>query len=167
MKQFTREEKIVSEIRDNPGIRFRELMNIVGITNGVLSYYITKLEKIGNIQVQRKSGVSRYFMPDLSESETILTKYLRMPTPKKILIVLLKNKTPTFKQIVEEIKMSPSTTSFYLKKLVNDDIVRVENTQNKKYSIVNQVQIANLISEYHPDLVTNATVNLEEIFSSF
>ena len=63
--------------------------------------------------------------------------------------------------------MSPSTTSFYLKKLVSDNIVQVENTQNKKYSIVNQVQIANLISEYHPDLVTNATVNLEEIFSSF
>jgi len=167
MKQFTREEKIVSEIRNNPGIRFRELMNIVGITNGVLSYYVSKLEKVGNIQVQRKSGVSRFFMSDLSEDERQLTKYLRMTTPKKILVVLLKYKVSTFKQIVEEIKMSPSTTSFYLKKLVEDEIITVHTFTPKKYTLVKKTQIENLISEYHPDLVTIASANLEDIFSSF
>ena len=41
----TREEMIFSEIKNNPGIRFRELMKKVGITNGVMSYYLRKLEE--------------------------------------------------------------------------------------------------------------------------
>ena len=36
---ISREEMIVSEIKKNPGIRFRELMKQVGISNGVMSYY--------------------------------------------------------------------------------------------------------------------------------
>ena len=77
MQKLTREEKIILGIQSNPGIRFRELMKMLGITNGILSYYITKLEKIGTVNVQRKSGVSRFFMPDLTDDELILIQYLR------------------------------------------------------------------------------------------
>ena len=167
MQKLTREEKIILEIQNNPGIRFRELMKMVGITNGILSYYITKLEKIGTVHVQRKSGVSRFFMPDLTDDELKLTKYLRMPTPKKILVVLLETKESTFKQITEKIGMAPATTSFYLKQLVQDKIVRTTNNVHKKYSIIKEVKIANLISEYHPDLISNASGNLADIFSSY
>ena len=33
----SREELIISEIKTNPGIRYRELMNQIGVTNGVMS----------------------------------------------------------------------------------------------------------------------------------
>ena len=167
MQKLTREEKIILEIQNNPGIRFRELMKMVGITNGILSYYISKLEKIGTVNVQRKSGVSRFFMPDLTDDELILTQYLRMSTPKKILLALLEDKKLTFKQITKAIGMSPATTSFYLKKLTADKIVSTMDYSPKKYSICNEIQIANLISEYHPDLIENASVNLADIFSSY
>ena len=166
MQKLTREEKIILGIQNNPGIRFRELMKMLGITNGILSYYITKLEKIGTVNVQRKSGVSRFFMPDLTDDELILTQYLRTSTPKKILLALLEDKKLTFKQITKAIGMSPATTSFYLKKLATDKIVSMDYSV-KKYSICNEIQIANLISEYHPDLIENASVNLADIFSSY
>jgi len=167
MQKLTREEKIILEIQNNPGIRFRELMKMIGITNGILSYYITKLEKIGAVHVERKSGVSRFFMPDLTDDELILTQYLRMSTPKKILLALLEGKKLTFKKITEAIGMSPATTSFYLKKLVTNEIIIHTEYSPKKYSICNEIQIANLISEYHPDLIENASVNLADIFSSY
>jgi len=167
MQKLTREEKIILEIQNNPGIRFRELMKMIGITNGILSYYITKLEKIGTVHVERKSGVSRFFMPDLTDDELILTQYLRMSTPKKILLALLEGKKLTFKKITEAIGMSPATTSFYLKKLVTNEIIIHTEYLPKKYSICNEIQIANLISEYHPDLIENASVNLADIFSSY
>ena len=167
MQKLTREEKIILEIQNNPGIRFRELMKMVGITNGILSYYISKLEKIGTVHVERKSGVSRFFMPDLSDEELKLTQYLRMATPKKILVVLLEDKECSFKQITKRIGMSPATTSFYLKKLVENEIIKIINSLPKKYVIIKQAQIANLISEYHPDLIENASVNLADIFSSY
>ena len=167
MKELSREEKIVLEIKGNPGIRFRELMKMLGITNGILSYYITKLEKIGTVHVERKSGVSRFFMPDLTNDELVLTRYLRMSTPKKILVVLLEEQELTFKQITEKIEMSPATTSFYLQKLVQNKIVNRQNSIPKRYSLVNESQIANLISEYHPAIIENASENLADIFASY
>ena len=39
----SRTELINFEIKRNPGIRFRELMKIIGVKNGIMSYYIRKL----------------------------------------------------------------------------------------------------------------------------
>ena len=47
----SREELIISEIKSNPGIRFRELMKKVGITNGVMSYYLRKLEQSESVWI--------------------------------------------------------------------------------------------------------------------
>ena len=117
--KLTREERIILEIKNNPGIRFRELMKSMKVTNGVMSYYIQKLEKRGIIFTERKSGVSRLFTDNIDTSDMSLIKFLRTATPKKIMLVLLKDDKLTFKQITEKIQMSPSTTSFYLLSLIH------------------------------------------------
>ena len=43
----SREELIISEIKKNPGIRFREVMKKINLSNGVVSYYVRKLEDNG------------------------------------------------------------------------------------------------------------------------
>jgi predicted transcriptional regulator len=163
--KLTREERIILEIKNNPGIRFRELMKSMKITNGVMSYYIQKLEKRGIIFTERKSGVSRLFTDNIDTSDMSLIKFLRTATPKKIMLVLLKDDKLTFKQITEKIQMSPSTTSFYLKKLVSSDIVRVLHGVNNKYTLENKKQISNLIVLYHPSIIDTASENLADIFS--
>ena len=94
-----------------------------------------------------------------------IIKFLRTPTPKKIMLVLLKDDKLTFRQITEKIQMSPSTTSFYLKKLVTSNIVRVSNGANNKYILENKKQVSNLIVLYHPSIIDAASENLEDIFS--
>jgi predicted transcriptional regulator len=163
--KLTREEKIILEIKNNPGIRFRELMKSISITNGVTSYYIQKLEKLGIIFTERKNGVSRLFIDSINTADVTLIKFLRTPTPKKIMVALLKDEKLTFRQLTEKIQMSPSTTSFYLKKLVNSNIVHVLNGTNNKYILENKKQISNLIVLYHPSLIDVASENLEDIFS--
>ena len=163
--QLTREERIILEIKNNPGIRFRELMKSMKVTNGVMSYYIQKLEKLGVIFTERKSRVSRLFTDNIDTSDVSLIKFLRTATPKKIMLVLLKDDKLTFRQITEKIQMSPSTTSFYLKKLVSSDIVRVSNGANNKYILENKKQVSNLIVLYHPSIIDAASENLEDIFS--
>ena len=163
--QLTREERIILEIKNNPGIRFRELMKSTNVTNGVLSYYIQKLEKLGIIFTERTSGVSRFFTVNIDISDINLIKFLRTSTPKKIMLVLLKDDKLTFRQITEKIQMSPSTTSFYLKKLVSSNILRVSNGANNKYILENKKQVSNLIVLYHPSIIDAASENLEDIFS--
>ena len=163
--KLTREERIILEIKNNPGIRFRELMKSMKVANGVMSYYIQKLEKRGIIFTERKSGVSRLFTDNIDTSDMSLIKFLRTATPKKIMLVLLKDDKLTFSQITEKIQMSPSTTSFYLKKLVTSNTIRVLNGGNNKYMLENKKQISNLIVLYHPSVIDTASENLADIFS--
>ena len=163
----TREEMIFSEIKNNPGIRFRELMKKVGITNGVMSYYLRKLEQSESVWIERTPRVTRFYSSDLSEDEANLVKRLRQETPKKILVALVENDQLTFKELVLKIAKSPSTTSFYLSQLVKENIINTSKSDFiKVYFNVERKRIANLIEEYHPDIIEQASDNLSDIISS-
>ena len=167
MKNMTREEKIILKINTNPGIRFRELMKSMEITNGVMSYYIQKLEKTGVVNTERTSGVLRLFSESIEISDMNMIKFLRISTPKKIIAVLLEKDLLTFKQITEKIQMSPSTTSFYLGKLLQTEIVSISKVSPKKYTLNHKQKVSNLIMLYHPSIVDSASDNLTDIFSAY
>ena len=163
----TREEMIFSEIKNNPGIRFRELMKKVGITNGVMSHYLRKLEENESVWIERTPRVTRFYSSDLSEDEAKLVKRLRQETPKKILVTLVENDQLTFKEIVLKIAKSPSTTSFYLSQLVKENIINTSKSYSVKiYSNAEKKRIANLIGEYHPDIIEQSSDNWADIISS-
>ena len=163
----TREELIISEIKSNPGIRYRELMKQIGVTNGVMSYYLRKLEQNESVWVERTPRVTRFYSSDLSEDEAKLVKRLRQETPKKILVALVQNDQLTFKELTAKICKSPATTSFYLSQLVKDNIVATSKSDFVKvYFNVERKRIANLIEEYHPDIIEQASDNFADIISS-
>ena len=164
---ISREEMIVSEIKKNPGIRFRELMKQIGVTNGVMSYYLRKLEQNESVWVERTPRVARFYSYDLSEDEAKLVKRLRQETPKKILVALVQNDQLTFKELVAEIGKSPATTSFYLSQLVQENIINTSKSDFVKvYFNAERKRVANLIEEYHPDIIEQASDNLSDIMSS-
>lgn len=163
----SREETIIETIKKNPGIRFTEIMNSVGVKNGVLSHYVKKLEESGSIQADRSPRVVRFYSPELSPEEQKFVTRLRQETPKRILVILLKNKQLTFKQITASIKKSPATVSFYLSNLVEDEIISTKRSDKKThYSIKEPERILALIDEYHPDIVQKTSENFADIISS-
>ena len=163
----SREEMIFSEIKSNPGIRFRELMKQSGISNGVMSYYLRKLEQSESVWAERTPRVARFYTSDLSEDEAKLVKRLRQETPKKILVALVQNDQLTFKELTAKICKSPATTSFYLSQLVKDNIVATSKSDFVKvYFNVERKRIANIIEEYHPDIIEQASDNFADIISS-
>ena len=163
----SREEIIISEIKKNPGIRFRELMKQIGISNGVMSYYLRKLENHDHIWTERTPRVTRFYSNDLLEDEAKLVKRLRQTTPKKILLALIENDKLTFKELVSKIGKSPSTTSFYLTQLIHDNIISTTKSNFVQvYFNTEKKRIANLIGEYHPDIIEQASDNLSDIIAS-
>ena len=163
----SREEMIFSEIKTNPGIRFRELMKHFGITNGVMSYYLRKLEQSESVWAERTPRVARFYTSDLSADEAKLVKRLRQETPKKMLVAVIENDQLTFQELVAKIHKSPSTTSFYLTQLVQENIIATSKSDFVKvYFNVEKKRIANLIEEYHPDIIEQASDNLSDIISS-
>ncbi len=162
-----REEKIVQIIEKNPGIRFREIMDSIGLKNGVLTHYLRKLENKGMIFIERTPRVARFYPLDVTEEEQKIVKRLRQETPKRIIKALVENERLSFKEVTECVSKSPATTSFYMSQLVEDEIVSDKVFERKRvYSLNEPERMKNLIDEYQPDLIEKTTDNMSDIISS-
>lgn len=49
---------LMKHIEQIPGIRYRELLRLTGLVNGVLSYHLSALERANVIKVNRESRIT-------------------------------------------------------------------------------------------------------------
>ena len=69
--------------------------------------------------------------------------------------------------LVSKISKAPSTTSFYLNQLIQDNIIGTRKSDFvKRYYNIEKKRIANLIEEYHPDVIEQSSDNLADIIAS-
>ncbi len=135
-------------IYKHPGLHFSEIIRISGMKNGVLSYYLGKLESSGIINIQREKDKTRFFAPKINAEEINIIKFLRKETSRKIILTLLDEKL-TFNEITNQVSKSKPTISQNLSELIKHDLVvfKLENSQ-KKYSIKKNSLLMNLIKKY-------------------
>ena len=163
-----RDLQIQQIIEQNPGIQFREIMRTSGLKNGVLSHYLSKLEKNGIIKVMRGPRQVRFFPPQITDEESLIIKALRKQTPRDLLLALITDDGLEFSELVKEVKKSPSTVSLYLSQLVEDGLVEIKITNLKKrYHIKARDLVDKLIEDYRPGLLEKPTSGFEDIINSF
>ena len=163
-----RDLQIQQIIEQNPGIQFREIMRTSGLKNGVLSHYLSKLEKNGIIKVMRGPRQVRFFPPQITDEESLVIKALRKQTPRDLLLALITDDGLEFSELVKEVKKSPSTVSLYLSQLVEDDLVEIKIINLKKrYHIKARDLVDKLIEDYRPGLLEKPTSGFEDIINSF
>ena len=109
---------IMIQIRDTPGVRYRELMRLTGLSNGALEYHLRILEKSDRIKVDRLEGKrARYYSIDISADESHILGFIRNNVSRQIVTFILQHELCTFDEILEHIKKAPSTLSWHLKRL--------------------------------------------------
>jgi predicted transcriptional regulator len=57
---------LMKHIEQTPGIRYRELLRLTGLVNGVLTYHLSALERVNVIKVNRESRITRYYLVSVS-----------------------------------------------------------------------------------------------------
>ena len=164
---MTRPELILKTIEKNPGIRFREIMDELGLKNGTLSHHLQKLEGQSVLRVERTPRVARFYPLSVTEAEIPIITRLRQETPRRILRLLLDVNEVNFSELFLRIKRSPGTTSLYVTKLVDDGIVKDRFENGKRFfSLPEKYTVNKLISKYHPDLMDKTTENYSDIIES-
>ena len=131
-----RESLFINLINQNPGIRYLELKNLTGLSNGVVSYYLHQLESNGYVKSVRTPRVSCFYPLSFSELSQKIFRRSRQITPKKILLALIQ-KNHSFTTLVKEVQKSPSTVSTYASKLIEDNLVFIEYRNSKKFFKIN------------------------------
>ena len=159
-----RKNTILQIIKNNPGIRFNEIMRISNIRNGTLSHYVKKLEDEASIELERTPRVTRLYPAGIDTHEAKICKYLTMDTQRKLIGFLLENQTATSLEIREFLKKSPSVVSVNLNQLFREKIVTKKyDIPSNKYSLKNPEEIKGIINEYYPNLIDKMSENTTEM----
>lgn len=159
---------LMKHIEQIPGIRYRELLRLTGLVNGVLSYHLSALERANVIKVNRESRITRYYPVNVSDKESAILKFVRHEPIRQILLFILEHDMCTFNEIVDHTGKAPSTVSSHLKRLRGAGIVLVGYGEYRQlYRVTEMDLIAEVLSKYTASftdkVVDNYTEMLEEL----
>jgi DNA-binding transcriptional ArsR family regulator len=159
---------LMKNIEQTPGIRYRELLRLTGLVNGVLSYHLSALERTNMIKVNRESRITRYYPVNVSDKESAILKFVRREPIRQILFFILEHDMCTFNEIVDHTGKAPSTISSHLKRLRGAGIILIRHGEyHQLYRVAEGDLIAEVLSKYTASftdkVVDNYTEMLEEL----
>jgi DNA-binding transcriptional ArsR family regulator len=159
---------LMKNIEQTPGIRYREILRLTGLVNGVLSYHLSALERTNLIKVNRESRITRYYPVNVSDKESAILKFVRHEPIRQILLFILEHDMCTFNEIVDHTGKAPSTVSSHLKRLRGAGIILIRHGEyHQLYRVAEGDLIAEVLSKYTASftdkVVDNYTELLEEL----
>jgi predicted transcriptional regulator len=150
-------------IEENPGIRYRELLRLTGLVNGVLTYHLAGLEKSNAVKIDRQARMTRYYPLSISDSESTVLKYVRHEPVRQIMLFILEHALCTFSEIVEHTNKAPSTVSSHLKRLKEAGIISVRYGECQLYSLASKDLVYDVLSKYQATLTDRIIDNYAEM----
>lgn len=154
---------LLKHIEENPGIRYRELLRMTGLANGVLTYHLAALEKADVVKVDRQSRMTRYYPVSVSEDESTILKFVRHEPIRQIVLFILNHDLCTFNEIVDHTKKAPSTVSAHLKRLKEAGIILVRYGEYKLYRLADKELVAEVLSKYRASFTDKVVDNYAEM----
>jgi predicted transcriptional regulator len=145
-----RRSNIHKLILTSPGIRYRQLMRITGLSNGSLSYILGKLESSRRIIVNRANNGTAYYPKGVKATELHLMENLRNNIDRKIVQHLLDQGQSTFYKIVNHTERAPSTVSWHLNRLKNRKLIISTSHygEPQTYKVINKNNVAKILSKH-------------------
>lgn len=156
---------ILRIINELPGIRYNDLARLTKLNNGVISHFLNVLEKNSLIKAVRCSNgkITRYYSSSISSDQYLIIGYLKSETARRIILLLYLNNSNNFEEIRLHIKRSTSTTSWNLRRLVEDNvIIRSRNEKQLCYSISNSILVARVL-ENSDNLPMDGDIDISKI----
>jgi predicted transcriptional regulator len=154
---------LLRNIEGNPGIRYRELLRMTGLANGVLTYHLAALEKTDVVKVDRQSRMTRYYPVSVSDRESAILKFVRHDPVRQIVLYMLDHDLCTFNEIVGHTKKAPSTVSSHLKRLKEAGIISVRYGEYQLYRLAEKDQVAEVLLKYRASFADRVVDNYAEL----
>jgi predicted transcriptional regulator len=164
------QQNLINIIEKNPGIRYRELLRLTNLSNGVLTYHLTELSGSNIINVERRRGVTRYYSVQISSEESRVISHIRNVISRKILLLMIERGSCTLSEIAVLTNKAPSTISWYLQRLLDANIIKKKSTssdgvyyKSRFYEVVNKILVLDMLSKYVESPFEKVVSNYSEI----
>ena len=151
--EYSNRIRILNFIKANPGSHLRKIKQELNLAMGVIQYHLYKLER-ERVIVSTRHGLYKRFYAEKSlgvEDRNILN-LLSQETERDLVLYLIKNPLATQKELSDFARISPSSTSWHMKRLSNAGVITARRENGGVYYTinVNPTRILTLLQNYHP-----------------
>ena len=115
--------RIYETVKKYAGAHYREIERKSGLPTGTVRYHLDYLVTYDLLREEREGNNLRYFPKEFKTENVRLLGFLRQESARKIILHVLAHKDCTHEEISQAINLSPSTTTWHLKKLEENGIV--------------------------------------------
>ncbi len=149
--------RIYQFIEKYPGIHFRELFRKLAISMGSFEYHLNILERNELIYSKKEENYTRYFVSGkLNKEDRELATLLRNDKLRKMLFTLILSPGLSHKMLTEKLGWPKATISFYLKKLINKEVVEEREVKDRSPPPTGKPQRGLYVKR--PDKIVNLVV---------
>ncbi len=159
--------RILEYISSHPGAYLREIKKAIGISMGTAQYHLYSLEKEKKI-ISRRSGLYKRFFVSFTftDKDQKILDVLSQETERDILLYLSINPGASHHDISEYAGISPGTTTWHMKRLLEAGLVTSKRSTEVVYFLqVDAKDVAKLLRDYHTNIWERWADRLAEIFS--
>ena len=133
-------------IKKHPGIRYRQLLRLSGLANGVLSFHLKKLKKSKLVKVKKLGyNTTRYYPRAVKTADSDILDYLLDSTRRKIIFFLPEHSISRFKGILHHIDRALPTTSVQFLNMAGLSMFSLDKN-NQFYQLKNKSRIIRILS---------------------
>lgn len=142
---------ILACVQRVPGIHLRGIERATDLPLGQVVYHLDRLERMGLVAAQRDRGFRRFYTTrDVDRGEKRWLAALHHPTPRRIVLELLRRPRQTHKMLRTSVGVAGSTLTFHLQRLVEADVLhRVADGAATVYDIADRDALLGVLAHRH------------------
>jgi predicted transcriptional regulator len=140
---------IYSIIEANPGIHLRELQRITNLPLATLEYHLNYMTRKKIIIREADTHYTRYYTKPLDPEDKKILSALRQERMREIVLLTATSGKAKFQFLMDHLDLPRSTLSFYLKYLVDHNILAKDKIGYENiYTIKDEDRIAKVLIAY-------------------
>jgi len=160
-----RRRRIYALIEASPGVHLRELQRILNMPLTTLEYHLNYMTRKKILFAETEGHHKRYYTKPLDPEDKKVLAVLRQKRMREIVLVILTNGKAKYQLLVEQLRLSHSTLSSYLKYLVSNNIlVKDKIGYENLYTVRDESRVAKVLIAYKPSFLDKLVDNALDIW---
>jgi len=160
-----RRRKIYAAIEGSPGIHLRELQRILNMPLTTLEYHLSYMARKKILFAETEGHHKRYYTKPLDPEDKKVLAALRQKRMREIVLTILANGKAKYQLLADQLKLSHSTLSSYLKYLVSNNIlVKDKIGYENLYTIRDEDRVTKVLIAYKPSFLDRLVDNALDIW---
>jgi len=146
--------RIYEHVVANPGTHLRAIKDELDMPMGQLEYHLHYLEQRGLLESKEDRYYKRFYPREMSATDRRLLSAIRQERPRQIVLVVLQEPGIDHKAIQEMTGIGASSLSFYMKDLIEKEVVeRRREGRRSLYHVRDPDRVVKLLITYRPSFL--------------